>query len=600
MRSQPLSRSQASRDLGWPLPHRALISMAVVLVVVLLIATGCHDPLASSASEAPPPPPSHPASGPWFVDRAPEFGLNVVTISGSPEKRSILESLGVGVALFDADGDGDLDIFVASGSQVVEGEVVSAGGPWLFRNDGPGHWTDTTSSSGLQARGWAQGVAVADYDADGDLDLFLAQHGPDVLWQNLGDGTFRDVTEEAGLGHDSFWGVAATWGDYDGDGWPDLYVTNYVTVDAAEPPPQVGYRGRSVQVFAGPESLRGEPDVLWRNRGDGTFEDVTESVGLLSPEGKGMGALFADFDRDGDLDLFVTNDTQPNEFFRNENGHFHEEGQLVGLALSEMGRAEGSMGIDLADLDGDGWFDLAYSNFHKEGTRLLINHEGRMYSDIARQSSDALTTILYVGWGIVLADFNHDGHPDLFQANGHVYPLGPTERYDQPPMLLRNVGALRFEDVTSDWGPSLADQRSGRSVAAGDLDHDGDLDLVMTTIDGPLRVLINEGQRLGHSITLRLVGRPPNRDAVGAIAELQAGGKTWINTVRRGGSFMAASDSSLHFGIGPTDSITSLQIHWPDGTSSLFPGESIPINSSITLSQDDPTPIVLPYHHTGR
>src|SRR5262249_41619275 len=240
--------------------------------------------------------------------------MDVITICGSPDKPSILHSLGSGAALFDIDGDGDLDIFVAGGSEVKGGEVVCAGGPWLFRNDGPGHWRDVTAGSGLRWTGWAQGVTVADYDCDGDLDLFVTQHGPDTLWQNQGDGTFRDVTTSAGIRED-LWGVAATWGDSDGDGWLDLYVTNYVAVDPIHPPPLHDHVG-GVKVFQGPGMLPGQPDQLWRNRGDGTFEDVTVAAGLYQPDGKGMATLFADLDGDGQLDLYVTNDAQANNLFR--------------------------------------------------------------------------------------------------------------------------------------------------------------------------------------------------------------------------------------------------------------------------------------------
>ena len=367
------------------------------------------------------------AAGPWFVDKAHDFGLDVITKCGSPDKISILDSIGTGVALFDIDGDGDLDIFVAAGSEVRDGKVTCAGGPWLFRNDGPGRWVDVSESSGLRHTGWAQGVAVCDYDSDGDLDLFIAQHGPDTLWQNQGKGTFRDVTKAAGIS-DNEWGVSATWGDYDSDGWPDLYVTNYVNVDAVRPPEPIHYYGGDTMVFRGPEYLDGQPDRLWRNKGNGTFEDGTRAAGLYNPDGKGMSALFADLDRDGILDLYVTNDGQANELYRGlGKGRFHEEAVVAGAAYSNQGAAEAGMGIALADIDRDGRLDLVRTNFHHEGTRLIRNIGGRTYMDISQCSTVTSLTTSYVGWGLVAADFDDDGFNDLFQANGHVYPRGlPT------------------------------------------------------------------------------------------------------------------------------------------------------------------------------
>jgi hypothetical protein len=578
-----------------------MLLFGALLASALGLKFGLKDPTAVELAPAVPRsviplpigPRSAPEEGPWFVDRAREYGLDVVTRCGDSDKPSVLHSLGSGAALFDADSDGDLDLFVAAGTAIEHGRIVSAGGPWLFRNDGPGRWTDETARSGLHHTGWAQAVAVADYDADGDLDLFIAQHGPDTLWQNQGDGTFRDITTQAGLA-DSSWGVGVTWGDYNGDGWLDLYVVNYLNVDALRPPP-LHQHWAGVWVCEPPGMLPGQADRLWRNRGDGTFEDVTSSAGLYRPDGKGMAAVFADLDGDGRQDLYVTNDTQPNELFRNlGGGRFRDEALEAGAAVSALGTPEGSMGVDIADLDGDGRLDLIYTNFRHEGTRTLLNLDGRTYQDASNSSRIGPPTRRFVGWGLTVGDFDDDGWPDMFQANGHVFPNAPDADYAQPPLMLRNLGAGVFGPVTAAWGPDMDALRSGRGVAAGDLDGDGDLDLVLTTMDGPLRVLINEGRRVHATATIRLRGRPPNREAIGAQVEVHAGRHRQLGVVRRGGGFLSASDPALHFGLGTATSIDRIVIRWPDGSNSQY--ENLPGDCLLTLRQGKEGVGVLPYH----
>ncbi|WP_422929533.1 CRTAC1 family protein [Singulisphaera sp. PoT] len=589
-----MTRSERHEGQARPLPgldHPAALAWLGV-VMLGLCGLGCGSGQADAVGTKPASSRPKPASGPWFVDRARDYGLDIVTPCGSPGKESIHDSLGSGVALFDFDNDDDLDIFVTACSKVVDGVVRQAAGPWLFRNEGPGRWVDKTRDAGLTYTGWSQAVAVADYDADGDLDVFVAQQGPDVLWQNQGDGRFIDVSKHAGI-CDAYWGVGTTWGDADGDGWPDLYVTNYLQADPLHPAPPLEYLP-GVHVFRGPTALPGQPDILWRNKGDGTFEDGTSSAGLDKPDGKGMAALFADFDNDGNADLYVTNDTQPNHFFRGlGGGKFREEGLEAGVAVNGMGVAEGSMGIDAADFDGDGRLDLLHANFRHEGSRLHQNLGNGSFKDVSSGSYVNVNTLRFVGWSVILADFDDDGHPDIFQANGHVYPKVPDSDYAQPPVFLRNKGGGRFEPATSAWGPQLASACGGRSAAAGDLDGDGDLDLVVTTMDGPLRVLINEGNRTRHSAEIRLVGPRPNVEALGARVELQAGGRTLHAQVKRGGNFLAAPDAALHFGLKDATHIDKVIVHWPGGKTSSF--EGLPADSRITLRQDDGGASVIPF-----
>ncbi len=564
-------------------------TLAIRLFALILL-TGCGQPRVEQVPNIPNPTepsstvPIPPTSGPWFVNRAPEFGLNVETLCGDPSKQSVLDSVGIGVALFDLDRDNDLDLFVAAGSRIHEKTIVDAGGPWLFRNDGPGRWTDITKDSRLLHTGWAQGVAVADYDADRDLDLFIAQYGRDTLWQNQGNGRFIDVTETSGI-DEKYWGVSATWGDIDNDGWPDLYVTNYLEVDAFRPPPLNDYLPGH-PVFEGPVTLPGQPDQLWRNRGDGTFEEYSSEAGLQRGVNKGMSALFVDLNDDNNLDLYVTNDTQANELFQGlGKGRFQEIGKRAGVSYNLQGVTEGSMAIAVADVDRNQTLDLMISNFRQEGSRLYQNLGDHNYRDQSGRFRLWDLTAEFVGWGLILRDFDHDGWPDLFQVNGHVYPGVPDSRYDQSAIMLQNLNGTGFELVTSTWGNRLHECRSGRAVAVGDLEPDGDLDLVVSTMDGPLSVWVNEGTSENHSVLVRLIGSLPNTEAIGARVTIEAGKRSYIDVVRRGGSILAASDAALHYGLGIADQIDHLRIRWPDSTTDNY--QNLPVDSLLTIHQQE-------------
>jgi hypothetical protein len=506
-----------------------------------------------------------PPAGPRFTDITKQAGVNFSHVS-SPEKRYIVESMSGGVALFDYDNDGRLDIYLVNSLTV---DLVKSKGKTrssLYRNNGDGTFADVAEKAGVADVGWGMGAAVADYNNDGFEDLYVTCVGPNRLYRNNGDGTFADVTEKAGVG-DPRWSAGATFFDYDADGHLDLFVANYVAFDFSNLP-EFGkgklcqYKGIPVQ--CGPRGLPGDGDSLYRNNGDGTFTDVTKKAGLTDANGfYGMQPVASDLDEDGLLDLFVANDSTPNFHYRNVGGGaFKEVGFTSGLAVNENGSEQGSMGVAVGDYNHDGRLDLFVTNFDDDYNTLYRNDGRGNFTDVSHAARVAAVSLPYVGWGTKFFDYDNDGWVDLFVANGHVYPQIPT--YQQRNFVHRNNRDGTFTDTPAPLGALAAEKRVGRGAAFGDLDNDGDVDIVLNNLDGPAQVLRNDGGA-NNSVLVKLVGEKGNRGAVGARVRVVAGDLAQVDEVRSGDSYLSQSDTRLHFGLEKRARIDLIEIRWPGG-----------------------------------
>ncbi len=512
-----------------------------------------------------------------LVDVAEQAGITLLNICGGASKDYILEVNGNGAAFFDYDNDGDVDALIVNGSTLANmkqgGDQMIA----LFRNDGKGHFADVTRASGLSARGWGMGTCIADYDNDGFQDAYVTAFGPNVLVHNNGDGTFTDVTARAGVG-DSHWSTNCAFGDYDRDGDLDLYVANYLAFSELT----VAKRGASsnckylgIDVMCGPRDLVGDPDVLYRNNGDGTFTDVTRAAGIVDPGHYGFGVVFSDLDGDGWPDIFVANDSVPNLLFRNNrDGTFSEIGLRSGLALSADGKAQSSMGADAADYDGDGRLDVFVTNFSHDYNTLYQNSGDGFFSDVSYKSGVASPSLPYLGWGGGFADFDNDGLLDLFVANGHVYPqidqFRVGTKYHQRKQLFKNLGTGRFRDVSDDVAGGLLIEKSSRGAAFGDIDNDGDIDVLVINMNDQPTLLRNETTASNNWITLKLVAKSGNRDAIGARVSLEQEGPAQVSEIRSGGSYLSHNDMRVHFGLGQRTNVPPVKVRWPDGAVEWF------------------------------
>jgi len=507
-----------------------------------------------------------------LVDVAAKAGVTLLNICGDTTKDFIVDSNGAGAAWLDYDNDGNLDLLLVNGS--TREHMKQGGDPMvaLYHHDGHGHFDDVTARSGLTRRGWGNGVCVADYDNDGFSDIYVSGIGGGALFHNSGDGTFTEVTRRARVGNDGRWGTGCAFGDYNRDGFVDLYVANYVRFSEGKIPRR-GETGSCkfmvIDVYCGPKSLEGEPDVLYKNNGDGTFSDVTQTAGIRDPGYPGFGVLFSDLDNDGWPDIYVANDSAPHFLFHNNgNGTFTDKALVSGVALSGDGREQAGMGVDAADFNGDGLQDLIVTNFSHDFNTLYQNHAGGFFDDASYTTGIAAGSGPYMGWGVGFVDLDNNGLLDLFVANGHVYPQvdghGIGTKYAQRKQVFRNIDGRRFRNITDEVGGGLLIEKSSRGAAFGDFDNDGRIDVVVSNMNDRPTLLHNESAG-GHWASFRLVGTKSNRDAIGAKVFVSASGRRQLVEVRSGASYASHNDLRAHVGLGAATRIDRVEIRWPSG-----------------------------------
>jgi enediyne biosynthesis protein E4 len=541
---------------------------------------------------------SRPDLGVTFIDIGREAGLNAKTIFGGEHKNKyLLETTGCGVAFYDYDNDGWLDIFLVNGTRLEGFPSGEAPISHLFKNNRDGTFTDVTDKAGLRRSGWGQGVCIGDYDNDGNDDLFITYYGANALYHNNGDGTFTDVSQKSGVaGTKARWGTGCAFVDYDRDGKLDLFVANYIDLDLKTAPvPESGpclYKG--VMVACGPPGLQGDTNILYHNNGDGTFKDVTQVAGIRDTLGSfGLGVLTADFDNDGWPDIYVADDSTQSILYKNEkNGKFTDIGMEAGCSLSADGKPQAGMGVAAADYDLDGNLDIIKTNFAGDTPSLYRNLGGARFEDATFVGGLGLHT-QYLGWGCGFFDFDNDGWPDILICNGHVYPeveqLTTEAGYAQRKLLYRNLRNGKFEEVTEDAGPGITVPSAARGCAFGDFDNDGDVDVVVNTVNGYPQLLRSDTTLSNNWIKIKVVGVKSNRSGIGARIRClshppdEPKPHQQIDEVRSGGAYISQNDLRVHFGLGKATKADLLEVRWPSGQVDVM--KDVPCNQCVYVKE---------------
>jgi hypothetical protein len=572
------------------LPSVLFLLSLLFILSILSIHVHCFFPRSAAAK----------VSSISFKDISATSGLAVSHVS-TPENRYIVESMSGGVALFDCDADGLLDVVTVNGSSVER--FKRGGDPFitLYRQSPAARaagatpkFENVTMAAGLTRKGWGMGVTAADYDDDGLTDLFVTGYEGNALYRATGPCRFQDATEKASARGGGF-ATGASWADYDRDGDLDLFVARYVSVDLNKPPEfgssptTCAYRG--IRVQCGPRGLPGETDLFYRNKGDGTFEEVARKIGVGDEEKRfGMQGIWGDYDDDGWLDLFVANDATPNYLYHNNrDGTFKEVGAVLGVAYGESGTEQGSMGVTWGDFDADGKLDLFVTNFENEPNALYRNLGPTGFVDMTLPSKIGHPSLPYVGWGTAFADFDNDGWPDLLIANGHVYPQielaqgkYPTG-YRQPFLLFRNLGGGTFAETSREAGLRELSLRSRRGAAFGDLNDDGLIDAVVVNLGEPPTVLLNTSETGNQSVTLKLAQTKSNRAAIGARVTLRTSKRAYLQETQAGASYLSQNDVRLHFGLGEGEKIERVEARWSNGETETVSG--VTPNQTVTITQ---------------
>jgi enediyne biosynthesis protein E4 len=527
-----------------------------------------------------------------FTNVARAAGLNApIVFGGATANKYLLETTGTGVAFIDYDNDGNLDLFFVNGSTLEGFPASSAPTNHLYRNKGDGTFEDVTARAGLAASGWGQGACVGDYDNDGYDDLFVTYFGQNRLYHNRGNGTFEDVTRAAGLTQSrTRWGTGCAFLDYDRDGRLDLFAANYIDLNlATAPTPESGLcRYKGVPVACGPPGLTGGKNALYHNRGDGTFEDVSDRSGITSASGTyGLGVSTLDFDNDGWVDLYVANDSNPSALYRNNHdGTFTDIGVKSGCAYSQDGKPQAGMGVAVGDFDRNGTMDVFKTNFAGDTSTLYVNSGSGLCEDRTFASGIGMNT-RWLGWGTAFVDLDNDGWLDLFLVNGHVYPevsqLKTEAGYKQRKIVYRNLGNGRFSDITAQLGAPVTDAKAGRGAAFGDYNNDGQIDIAIANVNDLPDLYRLNGNTANHWITVKLTGVASNRDAIGARVRCVAGSVQQWQEVRGGGSYLSQNDFRVHFGLASAPRVDRIDVRWPNGREETW--ESLDVDKFHTLKE---------------